>query len=161
MNKRDKAVSDDNLQARVLNSKNQVRELFARQGLAVLATAEVQRPYLSLMAFAATPDLTTLVVTTSQKTRKYHNLMADGRVSLLMDNRSNRAVDFQEAFSVSALGTAQEVSPEERPSFRKLFLAKHPHLSAFVDAPDSALIKIKITNYIVVSRFQEVLEFQV
>ncbi len=154
-------MSDDNRQGRVFNAKNQVRELFARQRLAVLATPEIHRPYLSLMAFAATPDLKTLVVATSKITRKYHNLMADGRVSLLMDNRSNRAVDFQEAFSVTALGAAEEVSPEERPAFRKLFLSKHPHLSAFVDAPDSALIKIRTENYIVVSQFQEVLEFQV
>jgi general stress protein 26 len=153
-------MSDDDRQGMVFSSRNQVRELFDRQRLAVLATPEIHRPYLSLMAFAATPDLTTLVVATSKKTRKYHNLMADGRVSLLMDNRSNRALDFQEAFSVTALGTAEEVSPGERPPFRELFLAKHPHFSGFVDDPDSALIKIKIENYIVVSRFQEVLEFQ-
>jgi general stress protein 26 len=157
----DNAVSDNNRQGVVLGAKNRVRELFDRQRLAVLATPEARRPYLSLMAFAATPDLTTLVVATSKKTRKYDNLMADGRVSLLMDNRSNQAVDFQEAFSVTALGAAEEVSPEERPAFRKLFLSKHPHLSDFVDDPDSALIKVKIENYIVVSRFQEVLEFQV
>ena len=154
-------MGDDDRQGMVLSASDQVRELFDQQRLAVLATPETHRPYLSLMAFAASSDLTTLVVATSKRTRKYHNLVVDGRVSLLMDNRSNRAVDFHAAFSVTALGTAEEVPPEERPSFRELFLAKHPHLSDFVDHPDSALIRIRIETYIVVSRFQEVLEFSV
>jgi hypothetical protein len=49
----------------VFGSTNQVRELFDQQRLAVWATPETHRPYLSLVAFAATPDLTTLVVATS------------------------------------------------------------------------------------------------
>ena len=49
----------------VFGSTNQVRELFDPQRLAVLATPETRRPYLSLMAFAATPDLSALVVATS------------------------------------------------------------------------------------------------
>ncbi len=58
-------MSDDNRQGMVFGLRNQVREFFDRQRLAVLATPETHRPYLSLMAFAATPDLTTLVVATS------------------------------------------------------------------------------------------------
>jgi hypothetical protein len=49
----------------VFSSKNRAREFFDRQRLAVLATPETHHPYLSLMAIAATPDLTTLVVATS------------------------------------------------------------------------------------------------
>jgi nitroimidazol reductase NimA-like FMN-containing flavoprotein (pyridoxamine 5'-phosphate oxidase superfamily) len=154
-------MSDDDRQGMVFSSNSRVRELCDQQPLAVMATSEPHRPLLSLMAFAATPDLKTLVVVTSKKTRKYLNLMTDGRVSLLMDNRSNRPVDFQEACSITALGTAEEVSPEERPPWRELFLAKHPHLSGFVDDSDSALIKIAIERYIVVSRFQDVQEFPV
>ena len=58
-------MSDDNRQGMVFGSRNRVRELFDQQRLAVLATQETHRPYLSLMAFAATPDLMTLVVATS------------------------------------------------------------------------------------------------
>jgi hypothetical protein len=58
-------MSDDNRQGMVFGSRNRVRELFDQQRLAVLATPETHRPYLSLMAFAATPDLMTLVVATS------------------------------------------------------------------------------------------------
>jgi hypothetical protein len=58
-------MSDKDLQRTVFSSRDQVRELFDRQRLAVLATPETHRPYLRLMAFAATPDLTTLVVAPS------------------------------------------------------------------------------------------------
>jgi nitroimidazol reductase NimA-like FMN-containing flavoprotein (pyridoxamine 5'-phosphate oxidase superfamily) len=153
-------MSDNELQAMVFSAKNQVRNLFDQQRLTVLATQETDRPYLSLMAFAATPDLKTLVVVTSKKTRKYHNLIARRRVCLLIDNRSNQAADFQEALSVTALGSAEEVSPEARTPFLKLFVGKHPHLADFAGDPDSALVKIKMETYIVVNRFQEVLEFQ-
>jgi len=58
-------MSDDNRQRMVFGSRNRVRELFDPQRPGVLATPETHRPYLSRMAFAATPDLTTLVVATS------------------------------------------------------------------------------------------------
>ena len=65
VSQRNRALSDDDRRGMVFGSTNQVRELFDPQRPGVLATPETHRPYLSLMAFAATPDLTTLVVATS------------------------------------------------------------------------------------------------
>ncbi|MBE0602748.1 MAG: pyridoxamine 5'-phosphate oxidase family protein, partial [Deltaproteobacteria bacterium] len=90
------------------------RELAASQRLAVLSTDDHGKPYSSLIAFASAPDLKTLVFTTPRLTRKFSNLCENERVSLLIDNRSNREEDFAEAAAATILGRAREVTGEER-----------------------------------------------
>ena len=79
-----------------MKEKEQIREilleLFSSQKLAVLGTHQSGQPYGSLVAFAATADLKNLVFATTRATRKFANLQADSRVSMVLDNRSNRVV---------------------------------------------------------------------
>jgi len=138
-----------------------VQALLSGQRLAVLATLmsdQLGRPYSNLIAFAATDDLKEIIFATSRATRKFRNLAADPRVSLLVDNRSNQETDFGEASAVTVLGTAGEVSGPEREARLQLFLTKHPYLEEFVTAPTCALIRVKVEKYIMVTRFQEVRE---
>ena len=79
------------------------------------------QPYLSLMAFAVTPDLKTIIVATDRGARKYANLKAEPRVALLIDNRSNTPADTQEAVAITVLDQAMEATPEEREGFLRLF----------------------------------------
>jgi nitroimidazol reductase NimA-like FMN-containing flavoprotein (pyridoxamine 5'-phosphate oxidase superfamily) len=135
-----------------------IRTLFASQRLAVLATQERGQPYSNLMAFAATPDLKHLVFATTRATRKYANLLADPRVSVLVDNRANVPEDFSRAAAVTALGKAWELQGRERQEYLKIFLAKHPYLEEFTASPNCALLKVRVDKYILVTRFQEVRE---
>jgi heme iron utilization protein len=135
-----------------------LHNLVETQRSAALATQEGGQPYLSLMAFAATPDLRRLVMATDRHTRKYANLVAEPRVALLIDNRSNVPADTEEAVAVTVLGRAAEATPEEREDLLPLFLAKHPHLAAFATSPTCALIVVRVSAYLVVQRFQEVRE---
>lgn len=137
-----------------------VKLLFASQPLAALATHNQGQPYGSLVAFAATPDLHVLLFATNRATRKFANLCADGRVSLLVDNRQNAERDFRDAMAVTALGTATEVAAAERTGMLQLYLARHPQLAAFVQAPACALLAVRITQYIVVRQFQDVRELR-
>jgi len=137
-----------------------VHELLATQRSAALATQEGGQPYLSLMAFAVTPDLTTIIVATDRGTRKYANLMAEPRVALLIDNRANTPADTREAVAVTVLGQAREALPEEREQFLRLFLNRHSHLADFAASPTSALIAVRVSTYIVVQRFSEVQELR-
>jgi len=134
--------------------------LFLSQRTAALGTQEGGQPYLSLMAFAATPDLKRLIMATNRHTRKYANMVAEPRVALLIDNRTNMTVDIEEAVAVTALGKAAEAASEEREELLPLFLTKHPHLEAFVTSPTCALIAVQVEKYLVVQRFQEVREVQ-
>jgi nitroimidazol reductase NimA-like FMN-containing flavoprotein (pyridoxamine 5'-phosphate oxidase superfamily) len=148
-----------------LKEKEQIRkillELFSSQKLAVLGTHQRGQPYGSLVAFAATPDLKSIVFATTRATRKFANLQADSRVSMVLDNRSNRVVDFRKAVAATALGRAKEVRGKERKKLAKLYLAKHPHLKEFVSSPTCALVRIRVEIYYLVWRFQNVFEWRV
>lgn len=134
------------------------RELAASQRLAVLSTDDHGKPYSSLIAFASAPDLKTLVFTTPRPTRKFSNLCQNERVSLLIDNRSNREEDFAEAAAATILGHAREVTGEERESCLALYLGKHPRLSSFARSPNCAVFRVEVEACYVVNRFQSVSE---
>jgi len=135
-----------------------IQDLLTTQPLAVLSTHQSGQPYSNLVAFAATPDLENIFFATTRATRKFANLMADPRVALLIDNRSNQETDFAEAAAVTVLGVAREVQGSEREQGLQVYLAKHPYLEEFVTAPSCALLRVKIEKYILVSQFQEVRE---
>ena len=131
-------------------------ELLSSQRLAVLSTDDHGKPYSSLIAFAAATDLKTLVFATPRPTRKFSNLRENERVSLLIDNRSNREEDFAEAAAATILGHAREVTGEERESCLALYLGKHPGLSSFARSPNCAVFRVEVETCYVVDRFQSV-----
>ena len=141
--------------------KQILNELFTSQKLAVLGTHQGVQPYGSLVAFAATSDLRNLVFATTRATRKFANLRSDPRVSMVLDNRSNRVADFRKAVAATALGRAREVRGKERENLAEMYLAKHPHLKEFVGSPTCALVKMRVEVYYVVWRFQNVFEWRV
>jgi uncharacterized protein YhbP (UPF0306 family) len=140
--------------------RERLADLFRTQQLAVLATQRDGQPYTNLVAFTATPDLGGLVFATARSTRKFENLAADSRASLLIDNRSNQVADFREAVAVTAVGRAVELTGDRRAVLQQLYLAKHPHLQEFVEAPTCALLLLEVDVYIAVERFQKVLQWQ-
>ena len=148
-----------------MKEKERIQEilanLFTSQKLAVLGTHQGGQPYGSLVAFAASPDLKSLVFATTRATRKFANLRADPRVSVVLDSRSNRVADFRKAVAATALGRAREVRGRDRKKFAGMFLAKHPHLREFVSSPTCALVRIRVEVYYLVSRFQNVFEWRV
>ncbi|MBP8912196.1 MAG: pyridoxamine 5'-phosphate oxidase family protein [Phycisphaerae bacterium] len=75
----------------------------------VLRTCGGQQPYASLVAFAATDDLSHIVLVTPCPTRKYADLTANGRVALWIDNRPNRMSDLRRAMAARAVGSVREV----------------------------------------------------
>ena len=141
--------------------KQRLIQLFATQKLAVLATQEGGQPYASLIAFAASDDLKELFFATPRATRKFTYLQANPRVALLIDSRSNQDEDIHQAIAATVLGTAAEVPPEEREQALIRYLAKHPHLEEFAQSPSTAVVRVTVETYYVVSRFQEVMELHV
>ncbi|GBC63434.1 pyridoxamine 5'-phosphate oxidase family protein [Desulfonema ishimotonii] len=143
-----------------LRFENQLRDLFTAQQLAVLATDGGHGPYTSLVAFAATEDLKSLLFATTRATRKFANITGNPRVSMLIDSRSNRVADFRDAIAVTALGEAGVAEGTERERLLPIYLARHPHLRAFANSPSSALLKVRVERYYMVSRFQNVTELE-
>lgn len=134
----------------------EVSRLLASQLLAVLATQQAGQPYASLLAFAESSDLAYIFLATDRTTRKFKNMQEDNRVALLVDDRANQSTDFQAAAVVTIIGKACELQGREMDEARTIYLVRHPTLAEFVMAPHTALLKVAVSRYILVTRFQEV-----
>jgi len=124
-----------------------LRELFASQKFAALATEDGGKPHNCLVAFATTDDLRNLLFTTARDTSKYRNIVAESRVAILVDSRSNQDSDFRNAIAVTATGRAKEAKGRERDRLLVIYLAKHPQLADFANVSENALVKVEIENY--------------
>ena len=135
--------------------------LFESQKLAVLGTQNEGQPYANLIAFAASDDLKKLYFATARATRKYANIEADARVTVLIDNRSNQDSDFFQATAVTATGRAKEVVDSNRDEVLAMYMTKHPMLEEFVRSPNCALLQVEVETYYLVRRFQNVMELHI
>jgi len=141
--------------------ETELKDLFQRQKLGVLATvSDTSAPYVSLVAFAAVEDLGRLLFLTSRSTRKFHNMLSCSRVSMLIDNRTNQASDFDDALAITVLGRAAEQQGPAKADLLRMLLDKHPELKTFALEPSSALMAIVVERYLLVSRFQEVQQLE-
>ena len=138
--------------------KNVLEDLLNSQPLGVLATQGDGQPYTNLVAFTFSQDLQSLFFATTQSTRKFANLSADPRVSMLVDNRTNNPSDFLWAKAVTVTGKAEKIDKEKEVEITEAYLGKHPYLRDFLVSPSCALIRIRVETYYLVRRFQEVME---
>ena len=135
--------------------RQQVKKLCASQRLCVLATEFDGQPYSNLIAFAEADELRSLIFVTNRKTRKYANVLSNQKVAVMIDSRSGRVSDFTTALAVTAMGTVEEVTRVERDRLASTYISKHPYLAEFVNRPEQALMKVKVTDY-VIARFDSV-----
>ena len=135
--------------------KESISALFSSQKLAVLATNMKGVPYTSLVAFVASTDLKEIFFATLKGTTKYNNLLDNPNVSILIDTRKNKPSDFQDAVAISAEGIT-EVINNYKQKYIALYLEKHPSLSEFITSPNCAIIRVNITKYQYVSKFQNI-----
>ncbi len=152
-------VSDMERTGGDLKTQALLREILGSQRFAVLATDERGQPFTSLMAFAVADDLGKVLVLTERTTRKFANLKRNARVALLIDNRENKDSDTQDSIAVTLIGEAQEINPDADAALLDLYLARHPYLAAFAASPSCAMVRVKIDSYLLVSRFEKVLEW--
>ena len=138
-----------------------IRELFASQRLAVLATLESRQPYTNLVAFCETDDLKFLLFATNRNTRKYANIAANPQVAMLVDSRSNQDSDFVAATAATAIGRAEEVQDVDRDRILRTYLTRHPHLADFAASPDTALVRVAVDLYKVVTGLHTVTELHI
>jgi len=138
--------------------KETIKGILDSQKLAVLATNGNGKPYGSLVAFAATADMKTILFATMRATRKYANLLTDPGVALVIDTRTNQPGDFSDAAAITVLGEVEEVTGHKRQEFVEIYLDKHHYLKEFVESPATALLRVRVKTYIMVSRFQNVQE---
>ena len=133
------------------NLSELIKRLLATQRFAVIATQSVGQPYSNLIAFAEADNLNSLLFVTGRDTKKYSNAMTSKRVAVLVDNRTNQPADFNNTIAVTALGTIEEVSIDQKDYFSGIYLSKHSQLEDFLQKPSNALMRVAVTDYIVAS----------
>jgi len=138
---------------------NQIQSLLQSQLFGVLATQGVEYPYCSLVGYLVSEDAKSIYFPTIRETQKFRNICASPRVSLLVNNQTNQANDLLVAQALTVLGIATEVGQDCRDDVLALYLKKYPSLKEFVTAPNCALIKIQVEKYILVTNFQQVVEY--
>ena len=126
-----------------------VKRLLASQRFAVLATQFEGQPYSNLVAFAEADNLRSLLFVTSRDTRKYSNTLVSKKVAVLVDSRTNQAMDLNNAVAVTALGIIEEVGTDNKEYLSGIYLSKHPQLKEFLYKPSNALMRVAVTDYIV------------
>lgn len=141
-----------------MQPKQVLRGLLASQLQTVLATEDRNQPYTSLMAFAATEDLSKILFATYRNSHKYRNLRSNPKVAMLIDNRTGHFDDHYRGLAVTATGQAREADPQTLDKWLDLYLAKHPNLREFVMSPDCVHMEVPVEHYYLVNQFQNVVD---
>jgi nitroimidazol reductase NimA-like FMN-containing flavoprotein (pyridoxamine 5'-phosphate oxidase superfamily) len=137
-----------------------IKRVLASQRFAVLATQSEGQPYGNLIAFAEAENLRSLLFVTSRNTRKYSNILASKKVAVLIDSRTNQALDLNNAVAITALGTIEEANTLNKEHLSGIYLSKHPQLKDFIYKPSNALMYVSVIDYIVAT-FENVRHFPI
>jgi general stress protein 26 len=135
-----------------------IKRVLASQRFAVLATQSEGQPYGNLIAFAEADNLGSLLFVTSRNTRKYSNILVSKKVAVLIDSRTNKTLDLNNAIAITALGTIEEASIADKEYLSGIYLAKQPQLKDFLYRTSNSLMKVSVTDY-VVATFESVRHF--
>ena len=112
----------------------------SRQGALATLMAGSGDPYCSLVNVASHPDGSPVLLI-SRLAVHTKNLLADDRVSLMLDERAPG--DPLEGARIMLAGRAVEAGDEDRATLRRRYLAAHPSAEAFVDFKDFSFFRIK------------------
>jgi nitroimidazol reductase NimA-like FMN-containing flavoprotein (pyridoxamine 5'-phosphate oxidase superfamily) len=134
-----------------LDLNEKIETLLDSQKFAVLSTENDRQPYSNLIAFAEYSGCKEIIFFTPKNTRKYKNLIANNRVALMIDNRTNQSRDFNDVTAITLIGTAEELDAGNQQYLLDAFIAKHPNLADLTRKNENAFFKIKISDYIVAS----------
>lgn len=133
-------------------------EVLSNQNLGVLATTGDEYPHTSLVGFIVTEDFKSIVFATLKQTRKYTNLIKNPKVTVLIDSSKNRTDDFKDAAAVTIFGKASDVTGEDKKEIQAIYLSKFPFLEDFVTDPKCVLVRVNVDKFMIVARFQEIME---
>jgi putative heme iron utilization protein len=114
-------------------------------------------PYCSLVNVAANPDATPILLI-SRLAVHTKNVLADARVSLMLDERV--AGDPLEGARIMVAGQAQELSGDAAKMARRRYLAAHPSAEGFADFKDFAFFRIVPSGLHLVAGFGRIIDLK-
>jgi nitroimidazol reductase NimA-like FMN-containing flavoprotein (pyridoxamine 5'-phosphate oxidase superfamily) len=127
--------------------KKYIADVFQTNNLAVLATEGNGQPHASLVAITPIDDFVHLIFATYRSTRKYNNLINNGKVAILFENRYINNLNQQETTALTAFGYASEVNKDEYEMAMQTHLLKHPAQGTFLLSTDCAIFRVVVNAY--------------
>src|SRR3954464_61051 len=125
----------------VFNPSRSAKSLLRRSRQGALATLmlETGDPYCSLVNVASLPEGAPILLI-SRLALHTKNVLADSRVSLMLDERV--AGDPLEGARIMVAGRAEEAAGEAAEILRRRYLSAHPSAEVFVDFKDFSFFRI-------------------
>src|SRR5512138_1178991 len=141
------------------NPSRSAKSLLRRSRQGALATLMVNGgdPYCSLVNVAANPDAAPILLI-SRLAVHTKNILADSRVSLMLDERV--AGDPLEGARIMVAGRAEELAGEAAGLARRRYLAAHPSAEGFVDFKDFSFFRIAPSGLHLVAGFGRIIDLK-
>lgn len=133
-----------------------IKDALQTNSLAVLATEGNGQPHACFIAITPMDDFVHLVFATYRNTHKYNNLIHNGKVAILFENRSTKSLSEPDISVVTAFGNAVEIDISVSDTARNLHLLRHPELESFLLSANCALFKVRVNSYQVVRGIDEI-----
>jgi nitroimidazol reductase NimA-like FMN-containing flavoprotein (pyridoxamine 5'-phosphate oxidase superfamily) len=126
-----------------------MKELIKTNDLCVLATVSNGLPHCSLMSYLSDEEGREIYMVSQKDTRKFLSLIQNPGVSLLIDTREEEMG--QPRGHVKALTAKGEFQPIDDPVklalIRSRFLKQFPHLTVFLEDPQSEIFSIRLKSF--------------
>ena len=129
----------------------------SRQGALATLMADSGDPYCSLVNIASHTDGSPILLI-SQLALHTKNILADSRVSLMLDERA--AGDPLEGARVMLAGTAEPAGGNDEPVVRRRYLNAHPSAEAFVEFKDFSFFRIRPQGAHLVAGFGRIVDLK-
>jgi putative heme iron utilization protein len=141
------------------NPSRLAKSLLRRSRQGALATLMVGSgdPYCSLVNVASAPDGAPILLI-SRLAIHTKNIIADGRVSLMLDERAPG--DPLEGARIMLAGRAEEVGDDDRQVLRRRYLNAHPSAEAFVDFKDFSFFRVRPSGTHLVAGFGRIIDLE-
>lgn len=140
---------------------HRIRLLLENQLYGVLCTSGTRHAYGSLLAFAVTEDLKSILFSTPITTRKFKLLKEDRNIAFVIDSRSNSRESFMKIEAITATGKGILLPYDNYPQkYINILIKKHPYLEQMLTSESFAFFKMEVMRYFYVTRFQEVIEWR-
>ncbi|MBN2141186.1 MAG: pyridoxamine 5'-phosphate oxidase family protein [Desulfovibrionaceae bacterium] len=127
---------------------NKIRTMAREADVCVLATCRDGAAHCSLMAYVAGEDDRFYMVA-SAGSKKYQNLEANPRASLLIDDRDRQPKSGRgdiSALTVSAF--RRDMSGDEEKVALARLLERHPRIRALASRPEARIVCLKASGYL-------------
>lgn len=124
--------------------------------LAVMATEAHGQPHASLIAITPIQGFRQMIFATYRNTRKFENILHNGRVAVLIQGEDMDSSNQQKGFALTAFGHAQEAGISELEEAVHAHLERHPDLVSLLNSENFAIIRIKVEAYQVVRGIDDV-----